>query len=503
MRYYPNPFYSLLLLISITGYGLSTEKNLEAIEHTPAQIKSNNIWWQAGQKALQERLEIKLRNQQAKNIILFIGDGMGPSTVTAARIFDGQSRGQSGEENILSFERFPYTGLVKTYNVDSQVPDSAGTASAMNTGVKTLISAINTWHNKPFDCYGASTDFPEPLAQGAESRGMATGIVTTARVTHATPAAVYAHTPNRDWEDDSTIDAQSKVLGCHDIARQLIEYQYGDGIDVILGGGQNNFLPISKGGRRTDGRDLIMEWQNNPKKEQQKSYVNSASLFHSLDPNTPQPVLGLFTDSHMAYEQDRDPSREPSLAEMTKFAITKLSKNKKGYFLMVEGARIDHAHHQVNAHRALKDTQAFANAIQLAVDEVNLDETLILVTADHSHVFTIAGYPIRGNPITGLVRQLDDTRQPKNEFQLAADGKPYTTLGYQSGSNQRLPNSSSITQEQATDPNYNQQSSIPIESETHSGEDVAIYAIGPRAHLVNGVMEQNVIFHIMTYALGW
>lgn len=462
--------------------------------------RSDNPWWQAARTTLQERIDIKPRNQHARNIILFIGDGMGPSTVTAARIFDGQSRGASGEENILSFERFPYTGLVKTYNVDSQVPDSAGTASAINTGVKTVISAINVWHDRPFDCYGVSNDFPLTLAQRAETAGLSTGIVTTARVTHATPAAVYAHSPDRNWEDDSVISEQGQQSGCHDIARQLIEFDYGDGIDVILGGGRTNFLPAIQNGRRLDNRDLTTEWL---KREVPAMYVNSASELRAIHQNNEKAVLGLFTDSHMAYETDRNNQQEPSLAEMTHFAIQQLANNDNGYFLMVEGARIDHAHHQVNAHRALRDAQAFAAAVETAVDHVNLDETLILVTADHSHVFTMSGYPVRGNPITGLVRQLGPDRKPKPTYELADDGKPFTTLGYHNGINPRLPDDPSITQAQALDPDYNQQSAMSMEFETHGGEDVAIYAIGPQAHLVGGVLEQNVIFHIMTYALGW
>jgi len=464
--------------------------------------KPDNSWWQAGQQSLQQRLRVQPNTGQAKNIILFVGDGMGISTITAARIFDGQSKGASGEENILSFEQFPYVGLVKTYNTDAQVADSAGTASALNTGVKTRIGAINTWAEETRkSCFGPTKSFPRSLAERAELIGMSTGVVTTTRITHATPAAVYAHSPDRNWESNDAIPEFARNAGCIDIADQLIQFDKGDGIDVVLGGGRRHFLPTQLGGKRTDNRNLIEQWQQ---RSIGGDYVESAQQFRALDAYSDTPVLGLFTESHMSYETDRNVSKEPSISEMTSFAIDKLSANEKGYYLMVEGGRIDHAHHANNAYRALSDAQAFANAIQTALGKVDLNETLIIVTADHSHVFTMAGYPVRGNPILGLVRGLDRTSgEPSKDFSQAADGKPYTTLGYHNGANLRTLNSAPIKENQALRKDYQQQSAVSLGSETHAGEDVAVYAIGPQSHLVGGVMEQNLIFHIMSYALGW
>ena len=128
-------------------------------------------------------------SKKAKNVILFIGDGMGISTITAARIFDGQSKGMSGEDNQLSFDKFPNVSLVKTYNLDAQVADSAGTASAMNTGLKTQIGKINVQPDGLFEgCGDEADDGPVRFADIAENAGMSTGIISTARITHATPA---------------------------------------------------------------------------------------------------------------------------------------------------------------------------------------------------------------------------------------------------------------------------------------------------------------------------
>lgn len=474
-------------------------------DHSPVKTADSDPWYQAGQAELQRRLAVANNNGQAKNVILFIADGMGIATITAARIFDGQSKGQSGEENYLSFETFPHTALVKTYNSDSQVPDSAGTASAMNTGVKTRRGVINLWADQPAsDCFAANatTHFPATIAEIAERAGLATGVVSTATITHATPAAVYGHAPSRGWESDANLSDEARAKGCQDLAAQLVGFTPGNGLDVALGGGRRAFLPKQSGGKRLDGRNLIDEWQAHYK---EGVYTGNAEQFRALDPAKTQRLLGLFTDGHMAYEHDRDHQQEPSLAEMTSTAIAILSRNKKGYFLMVEGGRVDHAHHATNAYRALTDAQAFAQAVQAAVDRVDLKNTLILVTADHSHLFTLAGYPARGNPITGLVHDVDPTSgKPATEPLLGKDGKPFTTLGYRIGANVRSGSSATLTEEKVKAPDYKQETAFDVAGGGHhAGEDVALFATGPQSHLVGGVIEQNTIFHIISHAFGW
>ncbi|RYY39284.1 MAG: alkaline phosphatase, partial [Sphingomonadales bacterium] len=160
---------------------------------------------------------------RAKNVILFIGDGMGISTITAARIYEGQKRGQTGEENLLSFEKFPQTALVKTYNTDAQVPDSAGTATAMNAGVKTRIGSIGVGEAaERGDCASGKANPLPSSAEAAKRAGLQVGIVTTTRITHATPAAVYGHSVSRDWESDKDIPAAERPEGCADLAAQLV-----------------------------------------------------------------------------------------------------------------------------------------------------------------------------------------------------------------------------------------------------------------------------------------
>lgn len=464
----------------------------------PAQPAGPDDWYASGQAAVKARLAVKANVRRARNVILFIGDGMGPTTVTVARIFDGQSRGQPGEENILSFENFPYTALVKTYNANQQVPDSAGTASAMNTGVKTRAGVTGiTAEARRADCAAALAHTVPTLAERAERAGKATGVVTTTRLTHATPAAVYAHTADREWEAVSDMPDAALRQGCRSIARQLVEFAAGDGIDVAFGGGRDKFDAA-----------LLDAWRARFPKGQ---IIEDRGALAALDVTKTDHVLGLFKGSHLTYMQERtDQTPEPTLSEMTAKAIDILSRHKAGYYLMVEGGRIDHAHHEGTAGKALMEVQEFARAIQVALDKVDLKDTLILVTADHSHVFTMAGYPTRGNPILGLVKENDDHGDALGAPSLALDGKPYTTLGYQNGPGavegpRPTPSmaGAGAAKQQALVPTADHFGKQTSPAETHGGEDVALYAIGPRAYLVGGVIEQNVIYHIMTHALGW
>ncbi len=463
-------------------------------------------------------------NARAKNVILFIGDGMGPSTVTAARIFEAQQRAkrhaesaggatlpgfEGGEENQLSFERFPATALVKTYNVNAQVPDSAGTATAMTTGTKTRIGVLGILPGQgPQDCRQPER-FPRTLATLAKERGMGVGVVTTTRITHATPAAMYAHTPSRDWEaPDRSYPADDRKSGCVDIAAQLTGFS--GGLDVVLGGGLSKFRPAGKGGTRDDGRDLIAEWQA---ATPQGRFVETAEPFRALDPRAAGPVFGLFNADHLDFNFDADRQKEPSLAELATFAVKKLQaqsggRNGAGYVLMVEAGRIDHAHHLTNAYRALDETVELSKAVEAVRRLVNPDDTLILVTADHSHVFTIAGYPPRGNNILGLLRPIKGgesrTATDAQGNSLDQRGRTMPTLGYANGPLEiRSGNRVLSSAKPSIDPDFLQHKTFSLGSETHAGEDVALYGVGPGSALVSGTLEQNSIFHIMAHALGW
>ena len=477
---------------------------LAAIPASAQQLKtpvSGDDYWQMGRAVLAQRMKIIHRPQRAKNVVLLIGDGMGVSTVTAARIFDGQypddgSPRRTGEENVLSFETLPHVALVKTYNTDAQVSDSAGTASAINTGVKTRIGYINFAQNQTEDDCRAGNAFPRTIADIARSQGMAVGIVSTTRVTHATPAAVFAHVPNRNWEGaDKAFPAEARAKGCKDIARQLVDYVP----DLTLAGGTNQFLPVKDGGRRDDDMNLLQEWQK------RGTFINDLKGLQELSVKDRRPVLGLFSKDHMSFEVDRDKTKEPGLVDMTRAALARLPQvSAKGYYLMIEGGRIDHAHHASNPYRALSETQQFHRAVELVLKTVNLDDTLVLVTSDHSHTLSIAGYSVRGNDILGYIRSArgGEGGGPVSPEGHALDdrGQPMTTLSYANGAFMSPPLSRLLP---PNDPNYLSAKTFGTASETHAGEDVALYATGPRAHLVGGVIEQNVIFHLIAEALGW
>ncbi len=458
---------------------------------------------------LQSRANIVPNESTARNVILFIGDGMGVTTVTAARIFDGQSRGMSGEENVLPFETFPNVALVKTYASNQMVADSAGTASAMTTGVKTRAGVIGLGPEAyRRSCEGQLAYPLTTLGELAEQHGKATGIVTTARITHATPAAVYAHSAERYWEGNVYLPGDAWEMGCRDIAYQLAHFSSGDGMEVMFGGGRRAFFGADHNGRRrADDDDLVSVWAQ---AAANRHYISTAAELSSLRPD--EQVLGLFANAHMTYIAEREAdSQEPQLAQMTAKAIDLLAAHENGYFLMVEGGRIDHGHHDGMAGYALLEAQEFFKAISVALDKVDLSETLVLVTADHGHTLSMGGYATLGNPILGLVVTNDVTGRPNEEpFVVADDGLPHAVLAYANGPGAfgKTPRSMPETGIRAV-----QQALVPLldteidgstkPDESHGGQDVALYANGPWSHLVGGVLEQNAIFHVITYAFGW
>lgn len=467
---------------------------------------------------------------RAKNVILFIGDGMGVSTVTATRVY---SVGVAGQ---LVVDQFPYTALSKTYSADSITPDSAPTMSAMMTGVNTNQSVIGFSEATEPNDFNRNGDGEATwtLLELAKARGMRAGVVSTAEVTHATPAATYAHINQRNNQNSIALQALPTDATYN---RRL-----GAGLDVLLGGGRRHFVPATArdeegdSGSRTDGRDLRAEFR-----AAGYQYVWNRQGFSQLQPGG-APVLGLFERGHMEYEYDRpgDVGGEPSLTEMTVKAIqlleTSTKGRSKGYFLHVESGRIDHAHHAGNAYRALTDTQELDEAIGAAARMVDLRDTLIIVSADHSHVFNIAGYPMRplqelpyavvsyapgyetaqqaGHGILDLVYDLDQSTGAV-EATTDRNGVPYTILGYLNGPGYRgarprvdprtdvFPGMGGMVPTGPAHPAYFQEAAVPtVGAETHSGEDVAIYAVGPGAQFVRGTVKNTHIFHVMKWALG-
>lgn len=426
--------------------------------------------------------------ERAKNVILFIGDGMGVSTLTAARIFEGQRRGVDGASNTLSFERFENLALVRTYATDSLVTDSANGASAIMTGHRTRNGALGVDDRVRLgDCASAIAARVPTLGELAKRRGLAVGVVSTAAVTDATPAAVYAHSATRAWQSDSDLPPEAQAQGCRDIAGQLVDAPAALRPDVVLGGGLANFSPA---GRR-DGRDLTRVWREAPG----AVFVETAADLQRASAAR-GPVLGLFAAENMPRESVR-PASIPRLADMTRSAISRLSQDPDGYFLMVEGGLIDKAHHTNHVHDALNETVELAEAVADAVAMTDARETLIIVTADHSHGLTISGGG-RETPILGVIPVGDGSAE------LAADGKAVPILAYATGPGGPEPGAERRDPREAPTSDFavRAAAAVKLASAHHAGEEVAAYATGPGSGLIRGLIDQPRIFEVMRRALG-
>ena len=472
-------------------------------------VQKNSDWFKAGQTTIDEIIAREKIMGRAKNVILMIADGNGIGTNYATRLYVGQQLGKLGEEQVLPYETNGfYNGIVKTYNINAQTPESAPTAGAMNTGVKQRFNMINLGGSALHDdCASVAGNELTTFAELVAAQGKSVGIVSTARLTHATPAAVYAKTASRDWEDELPEGCTAQK----DIATQMIDAMTSGMVDIALGGGSRYFVPKDTAtpnggkGHRADGKDLLADV-----KSAGIQYASNKAEFDALDLS--KPILGMWSDSHTSYEADR-PETEPSLVDMTRKAIDFLSQNDQGYYLEIEAGRVDHANHDGNFARTAKDGMIWTEAVALADEMTNDQDTLIIVTADHEHAIAFNGYCGRGTPIQGLCYEVSKTGiEHSDELALADDGKPYSVISYANGAGSILKKGEgandysgarpAVTQEEAMDVDYLQQSLLPMSSETHSGEDVAVYAKGPWAHLVDGTIEQNVIFHVMNHAVN-
>jgi len=451
----------------------------------------------------------RIATPAAKNIIFFLGDGMGINTLTATRIY------AVGEDGELTLDTLPESAFIKTFANDAQVTDSAASMSAYMTGVKTNTGVLSM-------SAGTLAIAPAPDANGnalasrcgngaaavtvaelAKRTGMGVGIVSTARITDATAGATYAHVCHRGLETD--------------IAAALVPGGAGyngalgaNGLDVIFGGGTQSFVPAGQGGLRSDGRDLLAELAARG----YRRVADSAQL-KALDPGSPRPAIGLFARADMSFDLVRDPEREPGLAEMTTKAIDILSQHPKGFFLMVDAALIDHALHMTNARRALEETLAFDNALAAAIARMRtidpgLKNTLIVATANHDHTLLLNGYARRTGKTTasepgvlGLVRNVT-TGVPR----LDKDGAPFTIIGFGTGEH-RVQGSRAaaplLTDAIAGAANYRQEATIRMRQgeETHGGTDVYLGAIGAGAQRFRGTIDNTRVFALIKAAAGW
>ena len=432
---------------------------------------------------------------EAKNVIFFLGDGMGPATVTAARIY------KYGEAGALNMEQLARTARIKTFSNDAQTTDSAPSMSAYMTGVKMNNEVISmssdtkaiapTLPAGTGNCGSNNGSAVTTMLELAKARGKAVGSITTTRITHATPAATYAHVCHRDAESDIAAQAVPGGAGFNAALK--------DGVDVLMGGGSKFFTPTTAGGVRVDGRNLIDEM-----KAKGYSYASTGTELKAVDAKSVSKLFALFHKDHMDYELDRVKKNldQPSLAEMTVKAIEVLSKNGNGYFLMVEGGRIDHALHGTNAKRVMEDTIAFDEAIKAALAKVDLNNTLLVFTADHDHTMAINGYSKRGNPILDISRNYKDGKEARD-----ADGNTYTTLVFGNGPNRKDTRTSIVSgntdSSMALHDDYLQETAVRLASETHGGGDVMLGASGAGARSFKGSMDNTKVFTLLKSAFGF
>jgi len=290
-----------------------------------------------------------VRSDKAKNVILFIGDGMGFEQVKAAGMY------ASGESGTLSFESFPRIGSISTNNAEGRTTDSAAAATAMATGARVLNGVI------AMDIPGNGRPL-ETILEHSKAIGKRTGLVSTAFIAHATPAAFAAHTPGRDDYDKIVSDYLRKSRP-----------------NILFGGGKY----ISGDAARRAGYTVV---------------VDRAGLL-ALDGKMETMVAGLFGEEHMPFESD-GPGPSPRLSDMTRVALQILGDHPSGFFLMVEGGRIDHACHANDLSRAVSETIEFSNAVAEAIEwSKGRTDTLIVVTADHE----TGGLRVRKNNGAGVV----------------------------------------------------------------------------------------------------
>jgi alkaline phosphatase len=503
-----------------------TNRKTSAARRQDILEEDYDYWLNLGREELDKMLmaETKRNSAIAKNVIIFVGDGMSVPTVTAARLLKAKLTGSKNiEHELLSFEKLDYLAHSQTYDADDQTADSPAAATALFAGAKTITATVG---------YDSSIDKDDPqsmctarevttILEWAQDAGKSTGFVTNTRVTHATPSALYGHSVDREWEcDNPEYVPDNAPIMCgefekHDLAWQMIHTAPGNKTNVIMGGGYDAFVNKSnvmdnrpsfndpaddflcrKNGRE-DGEDLISKWMA---EHNNSELAKNLKELNDVDVANTDFLLGLFGPSHLPYDDFRDKIQDPSLADMTRKAMEILMKNDNGFFLMVEGGRIDFGHHYNMGNRALLETVRMDEAFEVVIELLGnkLDETLLIVTADHSHTMAMQGYSPRGADVRELSDQTHD------------DGLPYTLISYTNGpsyyENSLVPNQGDqvvrkdLTHEPITDPNFQHTSSADRIRETHGGDDVAIYASGPMAYLFQTTHEQTFIANVMSYS---
>jgi len=426
---------------------------------------------------------------QAKNIILMIGDGMGPSHFGAGWLYSNRVLGK--ELRMVEVMKSGRTAYVVNDTADAIVTESAAAAGQIATGVKMTARALSM-----------AADGKTPvrtILEIAKERGVATGLVTTSGITDATPAAFAAHVPHRS--DEASVAAQELQAG----------------VDVLLGGRKQFFLPEAAGGKRKDGRDLT--------EEARRAGYAVVGTAGELKQATGSKILGLFNMGNMAYEIDRAKTSEPSLAEMTAKTLEVLSKNPKGFFAMIEAGRIDHAAHRNDAAGTIREVLAFDDAVGVALEfQQKNPDTLIIVTADHeTGGMALIGHSKDSKEYIGI--DLSTIQKSQTSFELIAEelGKDPTPEKIREAVKRHL--AIEITEEEAKlvandtirklDPyNFSYATLHTLAfvlrpylrvgwgSQTHTASPLFAFGSGPGSEELVGFRHNTELFRIMKSALG-
>ncbi len=410
--------------------------------------------------------------RRAKNVILFVGDGLSLAHRVAARILSkGMKEGKA--HGRLAIDDMPHMALVATAGSDSIITDSANSASAYATGHKTASGAMGVYADRTRDPF----DDPrvETIASLVKRRlGLAVGVVTDTEIQDATPAAMVSHTRLRREYD------------------RIVEHFFAARPDVILGGGLANFLPKdAAGSKRKDEQDFVARFR-----DAGYAYVTTAAELAAAKAANNGKLLGLFNLGNMDGVLDRRFLKggtverfpdQPDLTEQLGAALDVLSRNQAGFFLMVEAGMIDKYSHGLEMERAVYDTIMLDNAVKQARDWAGArgDDTLILVIADHSHNIGLAG-------------TVDHDPDRKPDRPLHERVRIYARAGFP---NYPAPDAAGYPPSVDVSRRLAILSSTPRGS-VHSAEDVILTATGPGSERVRGQLDNTEVFRVMVEALG-
>ncbi|CDS39969.1 alkaline phosphatase intestinal locus tag 2 [Echinococcus multilocularis] len=441
----------------------------EVLDHPVLSWEVQPTFWE--RKAREQlyfasRLFPHLVQRRAKSAILFLGKGLTSGGLSSARLYKAFKAKRKGEVKQMSFEVWPFSTMCRTYDLETMSADEASSATALLTGTKTRSGVLGlTGDVKRGSCHPYTKhEKTMSILNAAVEAGLATGIVTNTRLTQAPSAANFGHATSQGSENDIEVNRQcdeTTDLNSMDLAKQLIlEHPM---INVLLGGGQENFYPntsslpsdAARRGLRGDGLFLTDIWLSTLRDMGRSAeYAGNISELHEKVLTRPDYLLGLLAPSHLPAEIGCKPT-EPGLANLTKVALEVLMNQGKGYFLYVEGGPTNKSYVSDNS-RILEEILAFDNAVKAAVDMVNLRETLIIVVAFPSR--RIEGY------------------HKFNRFR-----KNLQFLEKTAGSERSRLNFS--------------------QDDGRGGEDIGVYAIGPLSHLFHRTIDDTFIAHAMKFAL--